>query len=377
MAADLGAQQLKQLSFLALFALAGCVTQSGAIMQSAPGAPELFPASFAAIPGWGDDDSAAALAAFVHSCKAIAVMPQDQPLGGIGLTQQTAGQAGLWQNACSTAQATPPGDETAARGFFEQNFTAYRIGGDARITGYFEPEFDGAKNPTPDDRVPLYAKPADPDLASLTRSEIDSGALYRKTPVTAYLADPVDAFMLQSQGSGRIVLSNGQVLRVGFDGQNGQPYTPIGRILVQQGAIPPGEANYQTISTWLKAHPDQAQQIMEQNARYVYMRPVGYLPDDEGAPGALGVSITAGRSLAVDQTAIPLGTPVFLATTDPLSNTPLDRLAIAQDIGGGMPSATAADLFFGAGAEAESAAGRMRQSGTLYLLLPKPATPSS
>ncbi len=372
MAAGFRPQQLNRLPFLALLALAGCVTQSGPIAQNAPGAPQLFPVAVTALPGWADDDSAAALAVFIRGCKAIEIMPPDQPLGGIGLSQQTAGQAGLWQNACANAQATPPGDEAAARGFFTQNFTAYRIGGDARITGYFEPEVDGSKNPTPADDVPLYAKPADPDLASLTRAQIDGGGLYRKTPVTAYLADPVDAYMLQSQGAGRIVLENGQVLRVGFDGQNGQPYTPIGRVLVQQGAIAPGGANYQAISTWLKAHPDQAQQVMEQNARYVYMRPVGYLPDDEGAPGALGVSTTAGRTLAVDQAAIPLGTPVFLATTDPISNTTFDRLTVAQDIDGGMPSANVADLFFGAGAEAETAAERMQQSGTLYLLLPKP-----
>jgi membrane-bound lytic murein transglycosylase A len=134
--------------------------------------------------------------------------------------------------------------------------------------------------------------------------------------------------------------------------------------------------SYQTISAWLKANPDQAQAIMEENARYVFMRPLGPLPDDEGAPGTLGVPVTAGRTLAVDEADIPLGTPVFVATTDPATNAPINRLTIAQDTGGGIHGAQAADLFFGAGPQAEATAGRMRQPGTLFLLLPRP-TPNS
>jgi membrane-bound lytic murein transglycosylase A len=358
----------------ALAMLAGCVPPqpSGPIVQNTPGAPPLTPIAITDLPGWASDDTAAALAAFIRSCNALAVMPPDQPLGGIGLSQQTGGQAGLWQNACNGAKDTPPGDEAAARTFFQTYFTAYQIGGSALITGYFEPEYPGAKNLAPGYTVPLYAKPADPELANLTRAEIDSGALYRKTPVTAYLTNPVDAFMLQIQGSGRILLANGQILRVGFDGQNGQPYTPIGRILVADGDLAPGDVSFQTISNWLKAHPAQAQGIMEQNARYVFIRPLGGLDDDEGAPGALGVPVTAGRSLAVDRTDIPLGAPVFLATTDPITNAPIDHLTIAQDTGGGIHGANAADLFFGAGPDAEATAGRMQQPGTLYILLPRP-----
>jgi membrane-bound lytic murein transglycosylase A len=356
----------------ALAALPSCAQQPAVIAQP-PGAPPLLAVAITALPGWASDNSAQALAAFVRSCKAIALMPGDQILGGIGLTYQTAGQAGLWQNTCAVADNVPPGDDYAARSFFENYFNAYQIDESALITGYFEPEYPGSKNLGPDDKVPLYAKPADPNLAALPRSAIDSGALYRQAPVTAYLADPVDAFMLQIQGSGRILLPDGNVLRVGFDGQNGQPYMPIGRILVRNGDLPANGVSYQTISAWLKANPDQAQSIMEQNPRYVFMRPLGPLPDDQGAPGALGVPVTAGRTLAVDQSDIPLGMPVYVATTNPVTNAPIDSLTIAQDTGGGIHGAQAADLFFGAGAQAEAVAGRMQQQGTLYLLIPKPA----
>ena len=328
--------------------------------------------SVAALPGWQQDDALAALATFIRSCKTIAVMPADQTLGGSGYAKQTAGQAALWQNACNGAQDVSPLSQQTAHTYFESFFSAYQVTDHALITGYFEPQFPGSKNFAPGYKIPLYAMPPDPDLANLPRAAIDQGALYRKTPVTAYLSNPVDAFMLQIQGSGRILLPNGNILRVGFDGQNGQPYTPIGRVLVQQGALASNNVSYQTISAWLKDNPDQAQAVMEQNARYVYLKPLGALADDEGAPGALGVPLTAGRSLAVDPSDVPLGTPVFIATSDPLTNAPLNRLTIAQDTGGGIHGAGAADLFFGSGPVAEATAGRMQQTGTLFLLLPRP-----
>ncbi len=358
-----------------LLALSGCVQSEQNSIQNL-GAPGLTAIPISALPGWSTDNTAEALAAFVRSCAAIVIMPADQPLGGIGLSQQTAGQAGLWQNTCNGARAAKPGDDTAAKAFFAAYFVAYQLTQNATITGYFEPEYPGSKNAAPGYGVPLYAKPADPDLADLPRAVIDNGALIRKTPVTAYLADPVDAFMLQIQGSGRILLRNGKILRVGFDGQNGQTYVPIGRILVANGSLAANNVSYQTISAWLKANPAQAMEVMEQNPRYVYLKPLGKLPDELGAPGALGVPLTAGRSLAVDNADIPLGTPVFLSTTNPLTAAPLNRLTIAQDTGGGIHGTQAADLFFGAGPDAEAIAGRMQQPGMLFLLLPRPA-PSS
>ncbi len=358
---------------LPLLALAGCVPPRAAINQPAPNNGPT-PIAVNTLPGWNTDDTAAALSTFVQSCKTIGLMPPDQRLGGSGTTRQSAGQAGQWQNACNGAQDTPPGDQPAARQFFQNFFMAYSVPGNALITGYFEPEYPGSKNLTRFYNVPLYAKPADPALANLPRSAIDDNALYRKAPVTAYVSSPVDAFMLQLYGTGRILLPDGNILRVGFDGQNSAPYTPIGSILLANGDLAADNVNFQSISSWLQNHPDQAQGIMEQNARYVYLKPLGGLPDNQGAPGALGVPLTAGRSLAIDSTATPLGMPVFLATTDPVTNAPLNRLTIAQDTDAGLHGQAAAKLFFGAGPDAQATAGRMHQAGTLYLLIPRPTS---
>jgi membrane-bound lytic murein transglycosylase A len=361
-------------ALIAAACLAGCAQPPAPLVQPA-GATPLTPISFAQLPGWANDNTADALAALTRGCKQIRLLPADQSLGGLGLTglaQQMAGQAGQWQNTCDGALAVPPGDSAAARAYFAAYFAAYQITAPALITGYFEPEYPGAKNAGPGYNIPLYAKPADPGLAQLPRTAIDNGALTRKAPVTAYLTNPVDAFMLQIEGSGRILLPNGNILRVGFDGQNGQPYASIGRIMVADGDLAPDDVNFQTISAWLKANPDKATALMEQNPRYVFLRPLGELPDNLGAPGALGVPLTAGRSLAVDTSEIPLGVPVFVATTDPLTAQPLDRLVIAQDAGASGTGNLEADIFFGAGPAAEATAGRMRQAGNLYLLLPRP-----
>lgn len=327
------------------------------------------------LPGWNTDHTTDALLAFIRGCRAIAIMPADQALGGAGPYQAAAGQAGQWQNACNAAQAVSPLNDATSRTFFATYFAAYQVSASATITGYFEPEYPGSKNPAPGFHVPLYAKPADPDLANLPRAAIDHGALNRKTPVTAYVASPADAYILQTYGAGRIMLKNGSTLRVGFDGQSNQPYTPIGRILVANGYLDPNNVNVQTISDWLKANPVQAKSIMEQNARYVYLHPLGPLPDDEGAPGTLGVPLAAGRSLAVDTSVIPLGAPVFIMTTDPVTNAPIDRLTIAQDTGGDIHGGNA-DLFFGAGPDAQTTAGKMRAPGVLVILLPRPAATS-
>lgn len=357
------------IALAAVLALSACVTQQ--VPLTGANAPPGREVPVSSLPGWQQDNISAALASFVTSCKAIQLMPPDSSLGGSGLAQARAGQAGLWQPACAAAEAIAPNDATAARQFFQSWFDAYAIPGQALVTGYFEPEVPGSKNRRPGYDVPLYAKPAVASLANLPRAAIDDGALYRKAPVTAYVTSPVDAFMLQIQGSGRIVLPDGNILRVGFDGQNGQPYTPIGRILVQMGALKPDDVSYQSISAWLKANPGEARSIMEQNARYVFMRPLGALPPDEGAPGTLGVPLTAERSTAVDRSIIPLGAPLFVATTDPITGTPLNLLTITQDTGGGIHGPSRADIFFGTGPDAEQIAGSMRQPGTLYLLLPR------
>lgn len=357
------------IAFLGALALSACALQNGA--ETGPDAAPGPQRAVTDLPGWSRIDAATSLASFVVSCKALMLMPPDTALGGSGLARERAGKAGLWDGVCAAAKDVPPGDQDAARTFFATHFDIYEINGQALLTGYFEPEIAGAKNSEPGYRVPLYAKPSLASLADLPRAAIDDGALHRKTPVTAYVANPVEAFMLQVQGAGRIALTNGRILSVGFDGQNNQPYTPIGGILAKMGALSPDNLSYQSISAWLKAHPGEARHIMEQNANYVYLRPLGYLPANEGPVGALGVNLTAGHSIAVDRQALPLGAPVFVATTNPVNNSPLDVLTIAQDTGAGLSGPDQADIFFGAGAAAEQIAGAMHQPGKLYLLLPR------
>jgi membrane-bound lytic murein transglycosylase A len=362
--------------FLLLAALTGCAETAQTEIPAQPaGAPAISTIPLASLPGWTTDNTADALTAFVSACGAIIHLPADQALGGIGLARDMAGQAGDLLNACTAARAVQPGDPAAARQFFTLYFAAYRLDQPATVTGYFEPEYRGSKNPRPGFKIPLYAEPHDPTLEDLTRADIDHNALYRKAPVTAYVATPIDAFMLQTEGAGRILLPNGDTLRVGFDGQTTAPFTPIGRLLVDQGQLPANDISFQSIAAWLRDHPDQAVAEMEQNQRYVFLKPLGGLPDDEGAPGTLGVPLLAGRTVAVDRRVIPLGLPVYLATTNPVTGQPIDRLTVAADSGEGIQGADA-DLFFGAGPTAETTAGRMHQAGTLYLLLPRP-TPTS
>lgn len=355
-----------------LGSLLGVLVVSACVAQPNTGADGLSDyGSVATLPGWANVDATGALRSFVKSCKVLMLMPPDTKLGGSGVVSQRGGQAGLWDPACQAAKAVAPGNEAAARQFFESWFEVYQASGTATFTGYFEPEVMGSKNEQPGYNVPLYAKPSVSSLATLSRTEIDGGGLYRQTPVTAYVASPVDAYMLQVQAAGRIVLRNGRVLSVGFDGDNGQPYTPIGSVLVQMGALSANNLNYQSISDWLKAHPAQARSIMEQNENYVYLRPVGYLPASEGPPGTLGVNLTARHSVAVDRNALPLGAPVFVSTTNPQTNTPLNLLAVAQDTGAGLNGPDEVDIFFGSGPDAQQIAGAMQQQGTVYLLLPR------
>lgn len=358
------------LALAGVLALCSCAMQG--YPQTGPDAPPGPERNISDLPGWPQIDAQAALASFVVSCKALMRMPPDTSLGGAGLAHERGGQAGLWWPVCAAAKDVPLADPSAARQFFVNRFDVYRISGRAMITGYFEPQVQGAKNETSDYRVPLYAKPALASLADLPRAAINDGALYRKTPVTAYVANQVDAYMLQVQGAGRIVLTNGRVLSVGFDGDNGQPYTPIGGILISMGVLTPQTVSYQSVFSWLKAHPEQAASVMERNANYVYLAPLGYLPINQGPPGALGVPLTAGHSIAVDRKALPLGAPVFVATTNPLTGAPLDVLTTAQDAGAGLVGPDQADMFFGAGAQAQQIASSMHQPGKLYILLPKP-----
>ena len=369
----------------------------------------LQPVAYGDLPGWSSERPAAALAAFVVSCGRIQNFPPDQSLGGSGDAARLGGKAGQWGPVCAAAKDVPPADDAAARAFFQARLQPYLVTqagqATATVTGYFEPEVTGDTSPEGPYRTPLLGLP--PDLVTFNlglfdpdkpgtiavgrvenqqivpyydRFEIENGALDPASLAIAWVADPVDAYFLQVEGSGRINLPDGSVMRVTFAGKNGRPYVPIGRVMVRDKLLAANDVTEQSIRAWLEAHPDRARAIMDQNPSYVFFRTAPQLSADQGPPGALGVSLSPGRSIAVDDRYLPLGAPVWLATADPVTHAPLQRMTVAQDLGSAIMGPLRADLFFGTGRTAEAAAGAMDAEGQLYVLLPRPgaaAAPTS
>lgn len=342
--------------------------------------PWLKTADWSDLPGWQDDDLAAAWPAFIQSCRTL----QRQP---------------SWLDVCTAAGRQAPTDSDTLRDWFESRFNVYRIqqadgSGDGLITGYYEPLLHGSRTLTPTYRYPVYGPPDDlllidlsslyPELKNLrlrgrldgrkvvpyyTRQEIDSGKAPVRGKELAWVDDPVALFFLQVQGSGRIQMEDGSLLRVGYADQNGYPYRSIGRWLVDHGELTLDKASMEGIEDWARRNPDRLPELLSANPSYVFFR---ILPDSGGGPlGALGVPLTPERSIAVDPNALPLGAPVWLATTQPDSTEPLDRLVMAQDTGGAIRGNVRADFFWGFGDEAGQKAGAMKQKGQMWLLLPK------
>jgi membrane-bound lytic murein transglycosylase A len=260
------------------------------------------------------------------------------------------------------------------------------------VTGYYEPVLAGSRARSERFRLPVYGVPPDliavelegvnPDLKGLrlrgrvagnrlvpywTRAEIEANGGFR-APVIAWVEDPVELFFLQIQGSGQLELGAGQRLRLGYADQNGHPYRSVGRILVERGEMSLDQASMQGIKAWAAANPRKLRETLDANPSYVFFRE---MPDAGGPVGTLGVPLTAGYSIAVDPRSVPLGAPVFLATTWPLQAQPLERLVAAQDTGGAIRGAVRADFYWGSGSEAGALAGRMRQPGRMWILWPR------
>lgn len=332
--------------------------------------------SFSDLPGWGDDDLAAALPAWRASCGA-----QDGAAASDGL-----GSAADLAAACAATPAAGASTE-AVRRYLETHFAPYRLsdpaGGPGLFTGYYEPEIAGATQRSADFAVPLYRRPGDLVVVGnrtqpyFTRAEIDRGALAGRGLELLWVADAVDAFFLQVQGSGRIRLHDGRLLRIGYAGDNGHPYTAIGRVLVERGELTKDTASLQSIRQWLQKHPAEAVPLMQENRRYIFFRELA----GDGPIGSQGAALTPGRSLAVDPTQIPLGALLWLDTTYPAdtpeAGQPLRRLMVAQDTGSAIRGVLRGDVFWGSGDEAARYAGPMKQPGRLYLLLPAPADQAS
>ncbi len=346
---------------------AGERAMGGASTLSAPLSPDVIAADFRTLPGWAEDDHAAALAAFHRSCDWINAQSPDRRLGS------KAGTVRDWKPVCEVARALPDGNREAARLFFESHFTPVSLGGgtEGLFTGYYEAELHGSWTRTDRYNVPLYRTPprTKKQRALPTRERIVNGALKGKGLELLWVDDPIDAFFLEIQGSGRVRMTDGSLVGVHYAGQNGRAYYPIGRHLIDQGIATPEQVTLQLIRSWLKANPSQAKRVMNLNQSYVFFR---QRPNDVGARGALNTRLVPGRSLAVDPSHVPLGVPLWLEATDvPVPGGAIKRLVVAQDTGGAIKGEVRGDLFWGPGPEAADAAGLMKARGRYTMLVPR------
>ncbi|MDR3439615.1 MltA domain-containing protein [Telmatospirillum sp.] len=352
--------------------LAACATSPKTASPVAQGPDRLVltPVGYNRLPGWRSDVLTQALPAFRRSCERITQLPPGQPIGSDG----SGGLAGDWLAPCGALRRVSDGDPEAARTYFESWFQPFQAANGARtdglFTGYFESELKGSRTRGGPYQVPLYARPsglpADPGQAYFSRAEIEQGALEGKASVLVWVADAVDAHILQIQGSGRIRFDDGTVSQIGYNGSNGRKYVGLGQILLNHGKITLEDVTMQTVRRWLKSHPAEAPAMMAENPRYVFFR----FTSGDSPTGSAGVPLTPGRSLAVDQRFVPLGIPLWLDSADP-DGIPLRRLMIAQDTGTAIKGPVRGDVFWGAGDAAFDKAGRMKSSGSYYLLLPR------
>jgi membrane-bound lytic murein transglycosylase A len=312
----------------------------------------------------------------------------DAPLDiWLALTRGCARPTAVWLALCRQAQAIDPLDEAARRDWLLTRLRPYRIEAadgsvQGLLTGYFEPEVAASRTADSRRRFPLYAAPA--DLAQRkpywTRQQIDTDPAARATlHAIAYVADPLDALLLQIQGSGRLLLADERGgpsrVRIAFAAHNDQPYQSVGRWLIARGELSVASASWPAIRDWARRHPERVNELLWSNPRYVFFREEA-LPDTAVGPrGAQGVALTGGRSLAVDPQSVPYGTPLWLDAIDPRDGSPLRRLAMAQDTGGAITGAVRADLFCGWGEAAEALAGRLRSPLRLWALWPVDAAP--
>ena len=306
-----------------------------------------------------------------------------------------------WKEPCTVARDVNARDSAAIRQFFEAFFVPHQVrnadGSDSGlVTGYYEPLLHGARKRGGGFQTPLHRAPEDlltidlanvyPELKGMRlrgrlqgnkvvayppRAElIKSGSLDGKELV--WVDDPIDAFFLQVQGSGRVQLAeNGSTVRLAYADQNGYPYKSIGKYLVDRGDLTLDQASAQGIKAWYVAHPERRQELLNANPSYVFFKEEPIADPKKGPKGALGVPLTPMRSIAIDSAFLPLGAPVYLSTTQPNNGSPLQRLVMAQDTGGAIKGAVRADFFWGFGAEAGEKAGKMKQRGMMWVLLPK------
>lgn len=320
--------------------------------------------SWQALPGWQEDDLSQAWPAWLKSCEAL--LKRNSELN--------------WRQVCTQAASVSVRDAQAIRRYFEGNFQVFEIRNIAGsetglVTGYYEPVMNGSQTRTSLYSVPLYAYPnawrqTRPNPGP-SRAELMSSGILKGSEI-AWVQDPVAAAFMQIQGSGKIRLQDGRVMRLGYAGTNEQPFKSFAQWLLDKKEINRSEATMQGISKWAKRNPDRVNEMLNANPRFVFFKELpGNVSADLGPTGALNVPLTTERSIAIDLQAMPLGAPVFLATTKPLSDQPLQKLVMAQDTGKAIVGGVRADYYWGSGDAAGELAGRMKQNGKMWVLLPR------
>lgn len=317
------------------------------LMAAGPLSAEVL--DFEALDGWRDDNHVEALQSFLNTCDLI-----DAP---------------DWQPICAMA-ADVPRDDASARSFFELFFKPVVVGNPpALFTGYFEPELDGSPTRSGRFKYPIYRRPPElqDGVAYHTRSAIEGGAIAGRGLELAWLDDAVDVYFLQVQGSGRIRMTDGSVIRVGYAGKNGHSYRSVGQEMVRRGTHTMDQVSAPEIASYVRSNPGAGRELLDSNPSYVFFRKIGTLSPEDGPIGAMGRSITTLRSIAIDPNFTPLGAPVWIEKD---GNRPIRRLMVAQDTGGAIKGMQRADIFYGTGAGAGDAAGTIKDGGRMVLLLP-------
>ncbi len=320
---------------------------AAALMTASPPRAEVL--DFESLDGWLDDDHLAGLTSFLNTCDLI-----DQP---------------DWQPICAMA-ADVPKDDASARSFFELFFKPVIVGTPpALFTGYFEPELDGSPTRSGRFKYPIYARPPDlrEGVAYHTRAAIEGGAIAGRGLEIAWLDDPVDVYFLQVQGSGRIRMTDGSVVRVGYAGKNGHAYRSVGQEMIRRGTHTLDQVSAPEIANYVRSNPTAGSELLDTNPSYVFFRKIGTLNPEDGPIGAMGRSITTMRSIAIDPKFTPLGAPVWIEKD---GRRPIRSLMVAQDTGGAIKGMQRADIFYGTGKGAGDAAGTVKDPGRMVLLLP-------
>ena len=355
-----------------------------------PDAKPFLAAQWSELPGWNDDDPTAAFGALLASCTSLEKKP-------------------LWQTLCRDARDVVDKSPTTLRAWFESNTRPWALvnpdgSKTGLITGYYEPVLAGSRTRNKTTSIPVFGPPDDMIVVELSELYpelkhmrlrgrlVDNGAGKKLVPYYSrgewttqeskrasdailFVDDAIDFFFMQIQGSGQIQFADGNRVRLNYADQNGHPYKSIGRWLIDKGELKSHEASMQGIKAWAKANPKRLAELLNANPSLVFFRELALT--SESPPGAMGIPLTAERSIAIDPRHVPLGAPVWLATTRPNSEQALTRLMLAQDTGGAIRGVVRADFFWGSGVDAGALAGKMKQSGQLWILFPRDHLPEN